>query len=95
MVIRYIYLFSVLPRPQFCDILAKKSQCCIQNPLGAPFVAYEFAWGRILNKYAVISLDKQNNNQKVSDCLSLTSSLFVLLKTFTQSIHQKMTIAHS
>jgi len=25
----------------------------------------KFAWGRILNKYAVISPDKQNNDRKV------------------------------
>ena len=54
------------------------------NCLGAPFVAYEFAWGRILNKYAVISPDKQNNGQKVSDCLSLTRSIFVLLTPLKQ-----------
>jgi len=35
---------SVLPRPRFCDILAKKSKCRIQNRLGAPFIAFEFAW---------------------------------------------------
>jgi len=40
-----------------------------QKCLGAPFVAWEFAWGRILNKYAVISPDKQNNGRKVSDVL--------------------------
>jgi len=46
----------------FATFSLKKSKCRIQNCLGAPFVAYEFAWGRILNKYAVISLDKQNND---------------------------------
>ena len=49
MVIRYIYFFSVLPRPQFCDILAKKSQCCIQNPLGAPFVA-NMQWSPLISR---------------------------------------------
>ena len=29
-------------------------------------VAYKFAWGQILNKYAVIFPDKQNNNRKMS-----------------------------
>ena len=66
---------SVLPRPRFCDILTKKFKCRKQNRLGVPFVVYEFAWGQILNKYAVISPDKQNNDLKVSDCLSLTHSL--------------------
>ena len=79
-------------------ITQKKSnvaKCCILNRLSSPFVAYKFAWGRILNKYAVISLDRQNNDRKVSDCLSLTSSLFVLLTTLTLFIHLKMTIAYS
>ena len=79
---------SVLPR-RFCDILAKKSKCCIQNRLGAPFVAYEFEWRWILKTYAVISPDKQNNNLKVSDCLSLTCSLFVWLTAIKQFIYLK------
>ena len=66
----------------FATFSLKKSKCRIPNRLGAPFVAYEFAWGRILNKYAVISPDKQNNDQKVSDCLSLTRSIFVVLTPF-------------
>ena len=41
-----------------------------KSSTGAPFVAEEFAWGRILNNCAVISPDKQNNNRKMSDCLS-------------------------
>ena len=56
---------------------------------GGPFVVYEFAGERILNKYAVISPDKQNNDRKVSDCLSLTRTLFVLLTTLKQVIHLK------
>ena len=67
---KYAHLPSVLPRQRFRDILAKKSKCRIQNCLGAPFVVYEFVWGRILNKYAVISPDKQNNDRKMSDYLS-------------------------
>ena len=39
----------------------------------------EFVWGRILNKCAVISPDKQNNDRKMSDCLSLTRRLFIYL----------------
>ena len=35
--------------------LLKDSKCCIQNHLGAPFVVYKFARGRILIRYAVIS----------------------------------------
>ena len=70
---------SVLPRPWFCDILAKKSKCHIHKHLGAPFVPYEFVWGQILNKCAVISPDKQNNDRKMSDCLSLTRRLFIYL----------------
>ena len=66
-----------LPRQRFCDILAKNYKCRRQNRLGAPFVMYEFAWGRILNKYTVISPDKQHNDRKVS----LTRSLFILPKT--------------
>jgi len=66
-----------------------KSKCRIQNRLDAPFVAYKFAWGRLLNKYAVISLDKQNNYRKVSDCMSLTHYGFVLLTTLKQCIHLK------
>ena len=65
-----IFQLSMLlfQRQRFCDILAKKIQMS-QKCLGAPFVAWEFAWGRILNKYAVISPDKQNNGLKVSDVL--------------------------
>ena len=37
----------------------------------------------------MISLDTQNNDQKVSDCLYFTSSLFILLTTLTQFIHLK------
>ena len=75
---------------------AKNSKCCTQNRLGAPFVTYEFAWGRILNRYAVISSDKQNNDRKVSDCLTLTRSLFVLLTTLKQCIHLKSDhVSHS
>jgi len=48
----------------FAPFSLKKSKCRIQNRLSAPFVAYEFAWGRILNKYAVIFPDKQNNDPK-------------------------------
>jgi len=43
----------------FATFSLKESKCRIQNCLGEPFVAYEFAWGRILNKCAVISPDKQ------------------------------------
>ena len=56
----------------FATFSQKNSNCHIQNRLGAPFVACEFTWGIVLSKYAVISLDKQNNDRKVSDCLSLT-----------------------
>ena len=83
------HLPSVLPRQRFRDILAKKSKCRIQNCLGAPFVVYEFVWGRILNKYAVISPDKQNKDRKVSDCVSLTRCVFVLLTTLKQCINLK------
>jgi len=41
--------------------------------LRASFVAYEFAWGRILNKCAVISPDKQKNDRKMSDCFVFVS----------------------
>ena len=58
--------------PNFATYSLKKFKCCIQMCLGAPFVAYEFVWGRILNKYAVISPDKQNKDRKVSACLSFT-----------------------
>jgi len=78
---------SVLPRPRFLTFLLKKSKCSIQNCLGATFVAYKFAWGRILNKYAVISPDKQINDRKVSECLSLTHSIFVLLTPLKQCIN--------
>ena len=37
----------------------------MHNCLDAPFVAYKFAWGKILNEYAVISTDKQNNDRSV------------------------------
>ena len=84
------WLFTVFCRGcNFATISLKKSKCCIQNRLGAPFVAYEFAWGWILNKYAVISPDKQDNDRKVSNCLSLTCSLFVLFTTLKQCIHLK------
>ena len=61
----------------FATLSLKKIICCIQNRLGAPFVVCKFAWGRILNMCAV------------SDCLSLTRSLFVLLTTLKQCIHLK------
>ena len=51
----------------FATFSLKKSKCRIKNRLGAPFFAYEFAWGRILNMYAVISPDKQNNDRMVSN----------------------------
>ena len=78
----YVWIrVSVLPTPQICDILAKRnSKCHIQNCLGAPSVTYKFVWGQILNKYALISPDKQNNDQMMSECLSLTRSLFILLR---------------
>ena len=72
--------------------VVKKSKYRIQNCLGAPFVAYEFVWGRIVNKYAVNSAEKQINDRKVSDCLSLTHSLFDLITTLKQCIHLKLTI---
>ena len=91
----FVGINSVLPVRDCATFSLKKSKCCILNRLGVPFVAYKFAWGQILNKYAVTSLDRQNNDRKVSECLSLTSSLFVLLTTLTQFIHLKMTIAYS
>ena len=80
-----IFQLSMLlfQRQRFCDILAKKIQ------MSQKFVAWEFAWGRILNKYAVISPDKQNNDRKVSDCLSLTCSILVLLTPLKQCIKPK------
>jgi len=53
----------------FATFTLKKSKCLVQNRLGAPYVAYEFLWGQILNKYAVISHDNQSNDRQVSDCL--------------------------
>ena len=50
----------------FAKFSLKKSKCRVRNCLGAPFIAYEFAWGRILYKYAVISPDKLNNARKIS-----------------------------
>ena len=70
----------------FATFSPRKSKCRIQNRLGTPFVAYKFACGRIVNKNAVISPDKQNNDRKVSDCLSLTRSNFVLLTPLKQCI---------
>ena len=72
------------------DVNAVFCQGRIQNHLGAPFVAHEFAWWRILNKCTVISSDKQNNDRKMSDCLSLTCSLFVLLTALKQFIYLKL-----
>ena len=92
--ITYSFCFiSILPRLRICDILTKKSKCHIQKIV--PFVTYEFAWERILNKYAVISPDKQNNNQKVSDCLSLIWSLFCFAYDLKTIYSSKMTIEYS
>jgi len=71
----------------FATFSLKKIKCRIQNC--APFVAYEFAWRRILNTYTVISPDKQNNDRMVWTAKSLTRSLFVLLTTLKQCIHLK------
>ena len=59
----YKVTFSVLLRPWFCYILTKKIQL---SPTKSPFVAYEFEQGRIINKYAVNSPDKQTNDRKES-----------------------------
>ena len=84
----------MMPSSVFCRgrdfaTFSLKSKCRIKNHLGAPFVAYEFAWGQILNTYAVITPDKQNNDRKVSDCLSLNRSIFVVLTPLKQCIHLK------
>ena len=81
--------FVFCQKPRFRDIHAKKSKCRIQNRLGASFVMYKIAWERILNKYAVISPDKQNNDQRCQTVLSLTHSIFVLLTPLKQYINLK------
>ena len=70
--------------PVFCQ-----SRGFVTYSLKKSFVAYEFAWEQILNKCTVISTFKQNNDQKMSDCLSLTRSFFVLLTALKQFIYLK------
>ena len=76
---KYFNLKSIFIYTVFClgrDFVTFSSRCTICRI-------------RILNKYAVISPDKQNNDRKVSDCLSLTCRIFVLLTPLKQCINLK------
>jgi len=69
-------------------LLKNSKSCHIQKRLGTPFVAYEFAGGRILNKYTVIS-------PKASECLSLTRKSFRFAYNLKTIYSSKMAIEYS
>jgi len=66
---------SVLPRLRFCDILAKKIQMSHTKSSRCTICRVRICVGTNPKQMCSDLPDTQNNDRKMSDCLSLTRSL--------------------